>query len=58
MVLARRFGGGGVKLGVGRGDGMLIVYGTFVQITHTSVNTEFNLECLTLKKFISYMFKI
>lgn len=40
------------------GGGMECLLYTFVQITHTSVNTEFILECLTLKKFISYMFKI
>lgn len=40
------------------GGGMECLLYTFVPITHTSVNTEFILECLTLKKFISYMFKI
>lgn len=48
--------GGGWSLELGGGMECLLY--TFVPITHTSVNTEFILECLTLKKFISYMFKI
>lgn len=57
MVLARRLlGGRGWSWELGGGMECLLY--TFVQITHTSVNTEFILECLTLKKFISYMFKI